>query len=251
MTKPSNLNQTQRILVSHSITFKPHLTPVRHKVLSRFALLNRLAGTGWGASMSTLRTSSLALVYPAAEYCSPVWSRSRNTKEVDVAINSALRTITACLKSTPRQYLPSLADIAAASVRRNAATLRLALKYALMEVFNNNLVCLKTRPRLKSQRPFAQSAIELMESLAGYESIAHWTQYQWIEEWKKSEVPPHSLPASKVGNPDLGLNRSAWSKLNHLRTRVGRFRDHYTDERWRRILDVHVVLEKLKPRKIS
>jgi len=151
MTKPSNLNQTQRILVSRSITFKPHLTPVRHKVLSRCALLNRLAGTGWGASTSTLRTSSLALVYPAAEYCSPVWSRSRNTKEVDGAINSTLRTITACLKSTPRQYLPSLADIAAASVRRNAATLRLALKYALMEVFNNNLVCLKTRPRLKSQ----------------------------------------------------------------------------------------------------
>jgi len=54
-----------------SLTFKPHLTSVRQKVLSRCALLNRLAGTGWGASVSTLRTSSLALVYPTAEYCSP------------------------------------------------------------------------------------------------------------------------------------------------------------------------------------
>ena len=41
------------------------------------------------------------------------------------------------------------------------------LKYALTEHFDNNLVCLKTRPRLISRRPFAQSAIELMESFAG------------------------------------------------------------------------------------
>jgi len=49
-------------------------------------------------------------------------------KEVDVAINSALRTITGCLKPTPTQYLPILAGISPASVRRNAANLRLALK---------------------------------------------------------------------------------------------------------------------------
>ena len=174
--------------------------------------------------MSTLRTSSLALVYPTAEYCSPVWSRSRSTKEVDVAINSPLRTITGCLKPTPTQYLPILVGIAPASVRRNAATLRLVLKYALTEHFNNNLVRLKTRPRLKSRKPFAQSVIEPMESFVGHESIAQWTQHQWLEEWKKSGVPPHSLPPAKLGNPDLGLSRPAWCKLNHLRTRVGRFR---------------------------
>jgi len=94
------------VKLDRSLTFKPHLTSVRQKVLSRCALSNRLAGTGWGASMSTLRTSSLALVYPTAEYCSPVWSRSRSTKEVDGAIKSALRTITGCLKPTPTQYLP-------------------------------------------------------------------------------------------------------------------------------------------------
>ena len=102
-----------------------------------------------------------------------------------MAINSALRTITGCLKPTPTQYLPILAGIAPASVRRNTATLRLALKYALTEHFNNNLACLKARPRLKSRRPFAQSAIELMESFAGHESITQWTQHQWLEEWKK------------------------------------------------------------------
>ena len=75
------------VKLDRSLTSKPHLTSVRQKILSRCALFNRLAGTGWGASVSTLRTSSLVLVYPTAEYCSPAWSRSRNTKEVDVAIN--------------------------------------------------------------------------------------------------------------------------------------------------------------------
>jgi len=123
-----------------------------------------------------------------------------------------------------------LADIAPASVRRNS-TLRLALKYALTEHFNNNLVCLKTRPRLKLRRSFAQSPFELMESFAAQESIAQWTQNQWLEQWKKSGSPPHSLPPTKVGNPDVGLCRSAWCKLNHLRRRVGRFRESL--HRWK------------------
>jgi len=236
------------VKLDRSLTFRPHLTSVRQKFLSRCALLNRLASTGWGASVSTLRTSSLALVYPTAEYCSQAWSRSRSTKEVDVAINSALRTITGCLKPTPTQYLPIPEGIAPASVRRNAPTLRLALKYALTEHFNDNLVRLKTRPRLKSRRSFAQSAIELMESLAGHESIAQWTVPRGVEEVRG---PPKSLPPSKVGNPDLGLRRSAWCKLNHLRTRVGRSGNHYTDGRWHRILGVHAVLEKPKPQNIS
>jgi len=111
-----------------SLTFKPHVTSVQQKVLSRCALLNRLAGTGWGASVSTLRTSSLALAYTTAEYCSPAWSRSRHTKEVGVALNSALPTIAGYLKPTPTQYLPIHAGIAPASVRRNAVNVQLALK---------------------------------------------------------------------------------------------------------------------------
>jgi len=68
---------------------------------------------------------------------------------------------------------------------------------------------MKTRPRLKWRRPFAQSAIELMESFAGHESITQRTQHQWLEEWKKSGVPPYSFPLSKVRNPDFGLSHSA------------------------------------------
>jgi len=198
-------------------------------------MLTRLAGTGWDASVSTLRASSLALVYSTAEYCSLAWSKSRNTKEVDVAINSAMRTITVFLKPTPTQNLPILAGIGPALARRTAATFRLTLKYALTEHFNNNLVRLKTRPRLESRRPFALSAIDLVESFAAHESIAQWTQHLWVQQWKKSGVPPHSLRHPKWETPDLGLSRSAWRKLNRLRMRVGSFQESL--HRWMMALD--------------
>jgi len=56
-----------------------------------------------------------------------------------------------------------------------------------------------------------------------------------LEEWKTSGAPPHSLPPPKVGNPNLGLRRSAWCKLNHLRTRVGRYRELL--HQWKMALD--------------
>jgi len=38
-----------------------------------------------------------------------------------------------------------------------------------------------------------------------------------------------------VGNPDLGLSRSVWTKLNHLRTQVGRTRESLY--RWKLAFD--------------
>ena len=49
-------------------------------------------------------------------------------RQVDVAINSSLRTISGCLKPTPVFQLPVLAGIAPAGLRRKAATLALARK---------------------------------------------------------------------------------------------------------------------------
>jgi len=74
---------------------------------------------------------------------------------------------------------------------------------------------------------------------------------QWLEEWKKSGVPPHSRPPPKVGNPDLGLSRRAWCKLNTSERESKASGNHYTDGRLHRILGVHGVLEKLKRRNIS
>ncbi|GFS02884.1 hypothetical protein ElyMa_004618900 [Elysia marginata] len=43
----------------------------------------------------------------AAEYCALVWTRSPNTKLVDVKLHVAMRAIGVCLKSAPIQWLPT------------------------------------------------------------------------------------------------------------------------------------------------
>ena len=99
------------VRLDRMLNFKQHLEEVAGKVTSRVALIRRLAGTTWGASAKTLRISTQALVFPAAEYCAPVWSRSPHVKKVDVAINSSLWTISGCLMPTPVFQLPVLAGI--------------------------------------------------------------------------------------------------------------------------------------------
>ena len=97
------------VRLNRMLNFKQHLAEVAGKVTLRVSLIRRFAGTTWGASAKTLRISTQALVFPAAEYCASVWSRSPHVKKVDVAINSSLRTISGCLKPTPVFQLPVLA----------------------------------------------------------------------------------------------------------------------------------------------
>jgi len=56
-----------------------------HKILTRVALLRRLAGSGWGAGAATLRTATLDLVHSTAEYCTPVWCRNAHACLIDLS----------------------------------------------------------------------------------------------------------------------------------------------------------------------
>ena len=98
------------------------------KVTSRVSLIRCLAGTTWVAPTKTLRMSTQALVFSAAEFYAPVWIRSTHVLKVDVATNSSLRIIYVCLKPTPVFLIPVLVGIAPAGLRRKAATLALARK---------------------------------------------------------------------------------------------------------------------------
>ena len=80
-----------------------------------------MTGTGCGASPNILRTTSLGLVYPIAEYCCQSWSNSPHCHKMDVQINSALRIIYGTIKSTPLPWLPVMSNIATAKMRREAA----------------------------------------------------------------------------------------------------------------------------------
>ena len=214
------------VKLDRSLTFRQHLAGLRDKVMARSALIRRLAGTGWGASAATLRTSALALVYAPAEYCAPAWSRSKNTKLLDVSINSTLRTITGCVQATPTELLPALAGIPPADLRQQAATLALAQRalepnHILHHVINRD----QEEPRLKSRRPFAPCAKELLSSVSPTETKADWTARKWQEKWTKSPTTLHKF----IQNPNerckgFDLPRQSWVRLNRLRTGVGRFK---------------------------
>jgi len=82
----------------------------------------------------------------------------------------------------------------------------------------------KARPCFRSRRPFAQSVTELMESFTGKNPSHSGLNTNGWRSGGRTD-PTSILPPSEVGNPDLGLSRSAWTKLNRLITQEGRLRE--------------------------
>ncbi|KAJ4935049.1 hypothetical protein JOQ06_007827, partial [Pogonophryne albipinna] len=72
----SSKPRSTSVRLDRTLSFKQHLEEVKAKVTSRVALIRRLAGTTWGACAKTRRLSTQALVFSAAEYYAPAWSRS-------------------------------------------------------------------------------------------------------------------------------------------------------------------------------
>lgn len=202
------------VTLDRSLTYKPHLESLGQKVKTRVNLINKLAGTSWGAKGGVLRTSSLALVYSAAEYGAPVWYKSAHTSKVDVHLNRAMRTITGNLLPTPSQWLPVLSHIAPPELRRACAASR-----EWEKAQNSTLPIRKTldnlpNPRLRSRRPF-------------------WSDHQIQEpycistEWQRQWDAQMLTSGANVSDPNKeppGFNdqRKIFVTLNRIRTGVGR-----------------------------
>ena len=107
------------VTLDRTLSYKHHLTKTAAKLRSRNNL-SKLAGSSWSANAVTLRSSALALCYSVGEYCCPVWSRSSHTDLVDVQLNNTMRLITGTLRPTQLEWLPVLANIAPANLRRKA-----------------------------------------------------------------------------------------------------------------------------------
>ena len=172
------------VTLDWSFTYRRHLETLRKKLTSRVALLlRRLAGSGWGAEATTLRTATLALVHSTAEYCAPVWCLSAHTHLIDPTINDVLRIVTGCLRPTPADNLPILAGIQPAEFRRNGATLSIARRamepeYRLHSVLTHPLSA--NARRLKSRHPFVPAAKHLISSSDNNNiCAAHWADHQW------------------------------------------------------------------------
>ena len=214
------------VKLDRTLTYRQHLDCLKAKTTSRVALIRRLAGTTWGAATKTLRISTQALVYSAAEYCAPVWCRSSHTKQLDTVLNSAMRTVAGCLRPTPVNQLPILAGIAPPTIRREAAVLALTRNAAKDEDHIRHLV-ISERPspaRLKSRRPFAEHAHRLLRSTPEDVSSRSWLSTRWNEEWRAAEHPRlHSFINTPDHVPGQDMPRRQWTTYNRIRTGVGRF----------------------------
>jgi hypothetical protein len=152
----------QGITLDRSLTFKEHIEKITKKLHSRINIIQKLAGTGWGADGRTLKTAMLALVYSIAEYGAQVWCNSTHTKKIDTQLNSSMRTISGTVKSTPTQWLPVLTNILPSSLCRKEALLRTTTKAdktkrsLLYQILRNT-----PNLRLKSRKPPWSTAKEL------------------------------------------------------------------------------------------
>ena len=214
------------VKLDRTLTYRQHLENLSAKTMYRVALIRRLAGTTWGASTKTLRISTQALVFSAAEYCTPVWCRSTHTKKLDSTLNDALRTVSGCLRATPANQLPILTGIAPPTLRREASVLALSRKATNDDDHLLHKTATETPQlaRLKSRRPFAEHCHQLMHATPADVSKRLWLKKRWKEEWQAAH---HSRLHRFVVEPEelLGedLPRRQWTTLNRLRSGVGRF----------------------------
>ena len=201
------------VTLDRALTLKEHLSKTALKIKSRNNLLQKLAGTTWGADAVTLRLTAVALCYSVGEYCAPVWCRSNHTHLVDVQLNNTMRTVSGTIRSTPIEWLPVLSNIAPSHLRRESIT-----KNLLHHVIENPSLplcdILQNPPshRLASRRPVWKSP-----PLNDFS-----VEERWRHEWDSAEVVNKHLvddPTKPVAGMDL--KRGNWCKLNRFRTNCG------------------------------
>jgi len=171
----------------------------------------KLAGSTWGASANTLRSSALALCCSPAEYCAPVWSRSAHTSRVDVQLNSTMHLISGTLRSTPLPWLPVLSNIEPPALRRKAATDKLVEKIVKHDTWPIQPYILSPPLlRLTSRKP-------LWLDLQPVD-----IKSRWSHNWKSAQVVnSHLMCDPTIRQPGFDLPRQQWSLLNCFRTEQG------------------------------
>ena len=206
------------IKLDRTLSYRSHILSTKAKVNTRNNILRKLTNSKWGCTPHTLRTSTLALYYTAAEYACPVWSRSVHASKLDPALNNACRTITGCLKPTNTSNLHLLAGIAPPEIRREPASREERLRQSTDP--RHLLFGSEPAPtRLKSRRSFLSHVQPLVQPKA------ETNMERWID--KLNSNPPSvdmRIQPSESLPPGSGAPRPTWKTLNRLRSGVGRTR---------------------------
>ena len=96
------------------LTLDPKLTYITHihnisvQAHTPLQIIKALTATGWGKQKETLMATYKAVMRPALEYASSVWSpiaSSTSINKLQVMQNAALRTATGCTQDTNIQHL--------------------------------------------------------------------------------------------------------------------------------------------------
>ena len=201
------------LTLDRSLTYREHLTGLSKKIATRVNIIQKLAGSVWGASANTLRTATLALVFSPAEYVAPAWRNSAHTHKVDVQLNNAMRTITGCVKPTDVRWLPVLSHITPPPIRRLMATKN------LYEKFKSNKQSLLYKEIANRPRSRLKARKQSFQDMDGEMNIKELGRQAWREN------PPTNGdivedPTEEV--PGFELKRNLWTTLNRIRTGQGR-----------------------------
>ena len=208
------------VTLDRNLTYQQHITKLANKAKSRVKIINKLAGTSWGSKGATLSTASLALVYSAAEYCSPTWSQSSNVKKIDTILNVTMRIITGTLQPTPLPWLPVPSNITPPSICRQNH----ALRQWLQCVNNQDLpiykdlsdipkTCLKSRKPMDSWQDPTRGNFDVNST--------------WHKTWENATIPNKYLvedPCEEI--PGFQLHRRKWTALNRIQTSFARTLHH-------------------------
>ena len=104
-TTPHPDHTPQHLSTSTTSQYIHNISVQAHKPLQ---IIKALTATGWGKQKETLMATYKAVMRPALEYASSVWSpiaSSTSINKLQVMQNAALRTATGCTQDTNIQHL--------------------------------------------------------------------------------------------------------------------------------------------------
>ena len=90
------------------LTYSTHIHNISVQAHKPLQIIKALTATGWGKQKETLMVTYKAVMRPALEYASSVWSpiaSSTSINKLQVMQNAALRTATGCTQDTNIQHL--------------------------------------------------------------------------------------------------------------------------------------------------
>ena len=100
--------KVQGLTLDPKLTYSTHIHNISVQAHKPLQIIKALTATGWGKQKETLMATYKAVMRPALEYASSVWSpiaSSTSINKLQVMQNSALRTATGCTQDTNIQHL--------------------------------------------------------------------------------------------------------------------------------------------------